>query len=99
MLYLPAPSQFQVGFLVLGKGSVRFEDDTGVHSFEVPFGEIVEAKNDSNIGGSGQVPWTFHIRATSGHRYQLGLLDTLGRVVPPDRVVNLINQARPQSQE
>jgi serine/threonine protein kinase len=101
MLYLAGPSQiqFQYGYLILGKGSIRFEDDTGTHSFEVPFTQVVEAKNDSNLGTGPQVPYSFHIRLNSGQRYQFALLDTLSRVVPPDNVVNLINQARPQASE
>lgn len=85
--------QFCVGTLTVSKARVSFRPDGGAHSFDVPAGDVKEAKKNS---GFWSTP-SFHIRLKNGENFNLARIGPDKRFVSPIEVLMHMDEVLPPS--
>ncbi len=85
----PAPN-YCVGVMAIGNGYIQYQSTNGVHSFQVPLGDVKEAKKNAvylaNIGA-------FHVRLKKGTVYNFVVVNAAGQYQPPDTLLQTIDRA------
>jgi len=86
-------TNYCVGIMAIGNGTIQYRSTTGIHSFVIPLNEVREAKRNGvylvAMGG-------FHIRLQKGTNYNFVAITPYGQYQPPDMILTAIDRATGQ---